>query len=187
MLTLRRRKPLTPVLCDGVKKDPRPSLGDNVDERGCWLFADVDGRVEDEEEGEGEFMMREYTSFSRSKSAMSAVFAHSWEDLPVGKKISKKPCLTSMVSQGIILPPILVWTTGPFLPSTVSGSSEKSATISRCPGIVSRNFSRKSIALVGIQSGLDRLGANGSEAYMERMNDDWMRGGVVDGDAGRRR
>jgi len=137
---------LTPVLCDGVKKDPRPSLGDNVDERGCWLFADVDGRVEDEEEGEGEFMMREYTSFSRSKSAMSAVFAQGWEDLP-----------------------------------------EKSATISRCPGIVSRNFSRKSIALVGIQSGLDRLGANGSEAYMERMNDDWMRGGVVDGDAGRRR
>jgi hypothetical protein len=63
---------LTPVLCDGVKKDPRPSRGDNVDERGCWLFDDVDGRVDDEE-GEGEFMMREYISFSRSKSTMSAV------------------------------------------------------------------------------------------------------------------
>ena len=178
---------MTPVLCEGVKKDPRPSLGDNVDERGCWLFDDVDGRVVDEEEGEGEFMMREYMSFSRSKSAMSAVSSIRAEDLPVGKKISKKPCLTSIVSHGIILPPSLVWTTGPFLPSTVSGSSEKSATINRCPGIVSRNFSRKSIALVGIQSGFERLGANGSEAYKERMNEDWIKGGVVDGEAGRRR
>lgn len=63
---------MTPVLCDGVKKDPRPSRGDNVDERGCWLFGDVEGRADDEE-GEGEFMMREYISFSRSKSTMSAV------------------------------------------------------------------------------------------------------------------
>ena len=60
------------MLCDGVKKDPRPSLGDNVDERGCWLFDDDEGRVADEE-GEGEFMMREYISFSRSKSALSAM------------------------------------------------------------------------------------------------------------------
>ena len=179
---------MTPVLCDGVKKDPRPSRGDNVDERGCWLFDDVEGRVDDEEEGEGEFMMREYISFSRSKSAMSAVCIPRWEeDLPVGKKISKKPCLTNIVSHGIILPPSLVCTTGPFLPSTVSGSSEKSATINRCPGIVSRNFSRKTIALVGIQSGLERLGANGSEAYRERMKEDWIKGGVVDGEAGRRR
>ena len=65
---------MTPVLCDGVKKDPRPSLGDNVDERGCWLFDDVDGRLVDEEEGEGEFMMREYMSFSRSKSVTSVVW-----------------------------------------------------------------------------------------------------------------
>jgi hypothetical protein len=40
---------------------------------------------------------------------------------------------------------------------------------------------------VGIQSGFERLGAKGSEAYRERMNDDWIKGGVVDGDAGRRR
>lgn len=63
---------MTPVLCDGVKKDPRPSRGDIVEDRGCWLFEEVGGRVEAEDEGVGEFMMREYMSFSKSKSAGSA-------------------------------------------------------------------------------------------------------------------
>jgi hypothetical protein len=59
---------LTPVLCEGVKKDPSPSRGEIVDPSG-W---DVDpaggdsGREDDVDEGE--FIMSEYISLSRSKS-----------------------------------------------------------------------------------------------------------------------
>lgn len=82
---------MTPVLCDGVKKDPRPSLGDNVDERGCWLFDDDEGRVEDEE-GEGEFMMREYIFFSKSKSALSAIWSVGQErTCQLGRRYQRSP------------------------------------------------------------------------------------------------
>jgi hypothetical protein len=43
------------------------------------------------------------------------------------------------------------------------------------------------MALVGIQSGFDRFGANGKAEYKERMSDEWTSGGVVDGDGGNRR
>jgi hypothetical protein len=82
---------LTPVLCDGVKKDPRPSRGDNVDERGCWLLDDVDGRVDEEDEGEGEFMMSEYMSFSRSKSDVSAMCTENQRTCLLGKRYQRSP------------------------------------------------------------------------------------------------
>jgi hypothetical protein len=66
--TLRRRKPLTPVLCDGVKKDPSPSLGDMADAKGVGLVAEDKGDTLLEADDEGEFMIREYMPLSRSKS-----------------------------------------------------------------------------------------------------------------------
>ena len=68
------------------------------------------------------------------------------EDVPVGKKMSKYPCLTKNVSHGTMLPPYLVCTTGPFLPSTASGNESKSAINSLCAGNFSLNLSKKRTA-----------------------------------------
>jgi hypothetical protein len=57
-----------------------------------------------------------------------------------------------------------VWTTGPFLPATASGSDEKSEMRRRCAGSWSRRCSRNATALVGMKSEDVRLGANGIPA-----------------------
>lgn len=44
-----------------------------------------------------------------------------------------------------------------------------------------------SMALVGIQSGFDRLGEKGRAEYKDRNNAEEGKGGEVDGEGGRRR
>lgn len=80
----------------------------------------------------GVVMITSYISLNMLKSVFTELQFSDYltvtpqEDLPVGKKMSKYPCLTKKVSQGIMLPPYLVCTTGPFLPATASGSASKS-------------------------------------------------------------
>ena len=59
METLRLRNPLTPVLCEGVKKDPRPSRGESVEPRGCEVDPEDGARGRDEEVEDGEFIIKE--------------------------------------------------------------------------------------------------------------------------------
>lgn len=50
---------MTPVLCEGVKKDPRPSRGESVEPRGCEVDPEDGARGRDEEVEDGEFIIKE--------------------------------------------------------------------------------------------------------------------------------
>jgi hypothetical protein len=79
----------------------------------------------------------------------------------VGKKISKYPCLTRSVVQGTVMFRNRVWTTGELIPGIVSGKDEKSDKRRRCRGKLFRRVRNRLNSRVGINSGADRLGANG--------------------------
>lgn len=115
----------------------------------------------------GRERMCSYMSRTRSKS--------------VGKKISKKPCLTRNVEQGTMFPRKRVWTTGALMPGTESGREEKSDRRRRWRGKYLWRIWKREMSRVGMNSGVVRLGANGALESRERKAGERAKSGFTDG------